>query len=108
MRKEYCKIVRDRIPEMIENSGKRAEYEQVSCEEAVSGLEEKLMEETREYLESRELEEMADILEVMRGILFLRGTSMDEVEEIRIRKKAERGGFEKRIRLLGVIDDSEN
>ena len=105
MRKEYRKIVRDRIPEIIEKSGKRAEYEQVSREEALAGLEEKLTEETREYLESRDLEEMADILEVLHGILRLRNVSMEEVEEIRLRKKAERGGFENRIRLLRVTDE---
>ena len=105
MRKEYRKIVRDRIPEIIEKSGKRAEYEQVSREEALAGLEEKLTEETREYLESRNLEEMADILEVLHGILRLRNVSMEEVEEIRLRKKTERGGFENRIRLLRVTDE---
>lgn len=101
-RKEYDKIVRDRIPEIIEASGRKAEYETVDTEKAITGLEAKLGEELSEYLADHSLEEMADLLEVMRGILHHRGISWDELEAVRQKKYALRGGFEKGIRLLGV------
>lgn len=101
-RKEYDKIVRDRIPEIIEASGRRAEIEFVSKERAIAGLEAKLTEELDEYFADHSLEEMADLLEVMRGILHHRGISWDELENVRQKKYAQRGGFEEGIRLLSV------
>lgn len=102
--KQYNKVVRDRIPEIIRADGKDVKYDIVSKEEAITGLEAKLLEELREYTENRELEEMADILEVMHGILYLRGIDWDELEQIRLKKRKERGGFEQCIRLLGVTE----
>ena len=93
------KVVRDRIPEIIEQSGKTPEICLLDREDAVKGLEEKLSEELREYLADHSLEEMADLLEVMHGILYHRGISWDELEQVRLRKREERGGFEKGIFL---------
>ena len=88
------KIVRDRIPEIILDSGKQPIYSIVSIDEAIEGLEAKFTEELDEYMADHSLEEMADILEVMHGILFLKGINWDTLEEIRQKKRAERGGFE--------------
>ena len=96
---EYRKIVRDRIPEIIEASGKMPVWREVGPEKAICGLEDKLKEELSEYLSDHSLEEMADLLEVMHGILYHRGVSWDELEKIRLRKREERGGFEGRIFL---------
>ena len=75
------KIVRDRIPEIISDSGKKPIYSIVSIDEAVEGLEEKLSEELEEYLADHSLEEMADILEVMHGILFLKGIDWETLRK---------------------------
>ena len=96
------KIVRDRIPEIISNSGKKPIFCSVSRDEAVEGLEEKLSEELEEYLAVHSLEEMADILEVMHGILSLKGIDWDTLEEVRQKKRAERGGFEGCILLEDI------
>ena len=101
-RKAYDKIVRDRIPEIIEASGRRAEFAIVDTQRAIDGLEAKLGEELDEYLADHSVEELADLVEVVRGILYHRGISWDELETVRQKKYAERGGFEKGIRLLGV------
>jgi len=106
--KAYDKIVRDRIPEIIEQSGKTAVWEKVSKEEALQGLVNKLLEETKEYMESGEIEELSDVLEVMHAIAFLRGVSFEEIERIRLEKRTARGGFEKGIRLLGVKEAGES
>ena len=50
------------------------------------------------------MEELADLLEVVSAVAAARGSSMDEVEKIRIRKKEKRGGFEKRILLETVTE----
>ncbi len=56
----------------------------------------------KEYIESKSIEEMADVLEVLHGLAFHQGISWDEVEATRVHKRDERGGFEKGIRLLEV------
>ena len=63
--KTYHKLVRDRIPEIIESDGKTCVCETLSDEEYIRLLDEKLNEELAEYQESKSLEELADLLEVM-------------------------------------------
>lgn len=104
MKKTYCKIVRDRIPEIIERSGKRARFEYATPERTLAGLTEKLVEEAEEFRESGSIEELADVCEVIHGILRLRGLSVRALEETRLKKRAERGGFLLGVRLLEVDD----
>ena len=104
-RTEFGKIVRDRIPEIIEQNGSRAIARIPGKEEIIGGLEVKLTEELTEYLEDHSLEEMADLLEVMHGILHHRGVSWEELERIRLEKKEKRGGFEQGIWLIATEKD---
>ena len=98
----YDKLVRDRIPSIIEKAGKIAVTDTISPAEMQTALDRKLQEEMKEYLESHSIEEMADILEVLHGIAFHQGLNWERVESERIRKNEERGGFEKGIRLIEV------
>ena len=98
----YDKLVRDRIPEIIEAGGRTPVTETISPEELQAALDRKLQEEVGEYLESHSVEEMADVLEVLHGIAFHRGIGWEQVEAERVRKKEKRGGFEKGIRLIEV------
>ena len=102
---QYSKLVRDRIPEIIEAGGKRCICSTLSDEEYLAKLDEKLNEELAEYQESKSMEELADLLEVMRAVAAARGSSIDEVEDIRQDKAAKRGGFEKKILLTEVITE---
>jgi len=103
---QYNKLIRDRIPKIIEASGKRCVCSTLSDEEYLAKLDEKLNEELAEYQESKAMEELADLLEVIRAVVAARGSSMEEVEAMRRDKAVERGGFEKRILLTEVtIDD---
>lgn len=104
-RTEHGKIVRDRIPEIIHKNGGRAVCLIPEKEEIVRGLEKKLTEELNEYLADHSLEEMADLLEVMHGVLHHRGVSWEELEKIRLEKKEKRGGFEQGIWLTAVEQD---
>ena len=100
----YDKLVRDKIPEIICQAGKQPVTDTLPPEAVPDALNRKLQEEVQEYLESKSVEEMADILEVLHGIAFHRGMTWDEIESVRLRKRDERGGFEKGIRLLEVKD----
>ena len=102
----YDKLVRDRIPDIIEAGGRTAVTDLLPPESMQASLDRKLREEVEEYLESHSVEEMADVLEVLHGIAFHSGTDWDQVEAERLRKKAERGGFEKGIRLIEVQEAS--
>lgn len=98
----YNKLVRDKIPQIIENSNKKCEIELVDRCKMKELLNKKLVEEVNEYLESGEIEEIADILEVIHGILCIENVKYEELEDIRINKKDKRGGFERGIKLIKV------
>jgi len=102
---QYNKLVRDRIPEIIAKSGKQPVYFILFDEAYLAKLDEKLNEELSEYQESKSMEELADLLEVIRAVAAARGSSIEEVEAIRRDKAAMRGGFEKKILLTEVITD---
>lgn len=92
------KLVRDRIPEIIAAArGEMPPFRVASPAEYRQLLAEKLREETAEYLESRQPEELADILEVLRSLARAGGLDPGEIEETRREKARARGGFEKRI-----------
>lgn len=98
----YHKLVRDRIPEMIEKTGKHCTTRILSDAEYLTFLDEKLNEELAEYQQSKALEELADLLEVMHSVVKARGYSWEELEQLRLQKRACRGGFEKQILLQSV------
>ena len=102
--KAYNKLVRDRIPEIIESSGKTCTIETLADEKYIAMLDAKLTEELAEYHESKSLEELADLLEVMGAVVKARGYTWDELTTIRKKKREERGGFEKRILLKEVCE----
>ena len=101
----YHKLVRDKIPEIIENDGKQCVCSILSDEDYILSLDQKLDEELKEYQESKSMEELADLLEVIRAVALARGSSIEEVEQIRINKAEKRGGFDKRIILESVTED---
>ena len=100
----YRKLVRDRIPEIIEQAGQTCVCSVLSGDEYLKMLDEKLDEELAEYQESKSMEELADLLEVVRAVALARGSSPEEVEEIRRMKAEKRGGFEKKILLEKVTE----
>lgn len=99
---EYNKIVRDNIPTIIENNGSKCEIEIVSNEEALSYLYAKLTEEVNEFLESKDIHEMADIIEVLYAICDKMKITRAMLETIRQQKENENGGFKNNIILKKV------
>ena len=100
--KKYNKLVRDLIPEVIKADGKECEIEIASKEERVELLEAKLMEEVNEYLQDKNLEELADVMEVLFGLAHNLGYSEEELINKREEKLKARGGFKEGIVLKQV------
>ena len=98
----HNKLVRDKIPEIIENTGKTAYCHILTEEEYIAELDKKLNEECAEYQANKSLEELADMLEVMYAIAEARGYSVSELERVRAEKAEKRGGFKDRIFLERV------
>ena len=88
------KLVRDRIPDIIRDSGNEPMVRVASEEERDLLIREKIVEESRELLTSGSLEEVADIIEAILGLLSYRSVTWSEIEELRLKKKEERGGFD--------------
>ena len=107
MIQRYNKLVRDRIPEIIETSGNTCVTEILSDEDYLKMLDAKLDEELAEYHADQNIEELADLMEVIRACAVARGYSVEELEQVRAVKAAKRGGFEKRI-LLKEVTALEN
>ncbi len=100
--KIYNKLVRDRIPEIIEADGKKANLETMNDADYLVALNSKLQEELNEYNEDNDINELADLIEVAYAIIEHKGMSIEEFEQIRLRKQAERGGFAQKLFLLSV------
>lgn len=98
----YNKLVRDRIPEIIEASGKNCIVETLSEERYLEMLDAKLDEELAEYHKDQNIEELADLMEVLLAAAKARGYSREELEAVRLEKADKRGGFEKKILLKEV------
>ena len=101
----YNKLVRDRIPEVIKSSGKFCTTEILSDEDYLRMIDAKLDEELAEYHKDQNIEELADLLEVIRAATVARGYTLEDLERVRAEKATKRGGFEKRIFLKEVYED---
>lgn len=100
----HNKLVRDKIPQIIEQSGKICVTRILSDEEYAAALNAKLQEELNEYLADGSMEELADLLEVMMAAAKARGHDFSEVEAIRREKAEKRGRFNDCIYLESVTE----
>ena len=107
MIKTYNKLVRDRIPEIIQAKGDKCKIEILSDEEYLKLIDAKLDEELAEYHKDQNIEELADLLEVVHAAAIARGYTLEQLEAIRAKKAEERGGFEKKILLINVTSDND-
>ena len=99
---QYNKLVRDNIPEIIERSGKKPIYRILDDAEYIEALERKLDEEVAEFHESKSLEELADICDVVYALVYALGVDYMELIKARITKQGERGGFYEKLFLIEV------
>jgi len=100
---KYNKLVRDKIPEIIKSKGSAPITHIASNEEYWQKLKEKLVEEVKEFIESDNEEELADILEVLNAIFDYKKIDKVKLEVIRIEKANKRGGFKNKI----ILDETK-
>ena len=104
MKRIYHKLIRHRFPEIIETQGQCCIVKQLSDEEYLKMVDAKLDEELAEYHKDQNLEELADLLEVIFAAAEARGYTKEQLESVRSEKEAQRGVFRKRLLLLEVSD----
>jgi predicted house-cleaning noncanonical NTP pyrophosphatase (MazG superfamily) len=105
----YNKLVRDRVPEIIEIKGKHFSTRILENEEYIKELKNKSYEELEEYINAENdtdaIEELADLLEIIHALAKCHGAAFEKVEEVRQQKAQKRGGFKERIFLIEVEDE---
>lgn len=102
--KIYNKLVRDNIPQIISQNRQKAHISTLDSDQYNIALRKKLCEEVQEYLDSEDIEELADIMEVVEALTVFRGSTLDEVLKVKEKKAAKNGKFEKRLFLEKVED----
>jgi len=105
----YNKLVRDKIPQIIEAAGKTFTTRTLDEEEYRRELRQKAFEELEEYMNAKDdaaaLEELADLLEIVHALAECHGANIEKVEAIRAEKAEKRGGFREKIFLIEVHDE---
>ena len=102
---EYNKLVRDKIPQIIEESNKECSVRILDDEEYLRMVDAKLDEELAEYHKDQNIEELADLLEVIYAATKARGYNVEDLERIRKEKADKRGAFDKKIFLETVTEN---
>ena len=102
----YNKLVRDRIPEIIEADGVHCEYHVASAEEYERLLHAKLLEEANEFIREPNAEELADILEVVDALRNHHRISINDIKHQKMMKRSNRGGFDMKY-ILEVTEDAK-
>ena len=103
--KTYNKLVRDNIPAIIKAKGAACETEILSDADYLRLLDAKLDEELAEYHRDQNLEELADLMEVIYACAKARGYTVAELESVRAEKAAKRGGFDRKVLLKTVTEE---
>lgn len=104
MRKTYHKLIRDRIPEIIEKDGATYKTRFLDEEEFKIELLKKLIEEAQEVMGAKDdhkelVKELGDVLEVIDYIIESFGLEKSEIEKVKSERKNSRGGFDKKLFL---------
>ena len=97
---QYDKLVRDKIPELIQKAGETPVIRVLEDAEYREHLEKKLDEEVAEFHKDQNIEELADILEVVLALNESLGYSREELESAYLKKHEARGGFSDRVFLI--------
>jgi predicted house-cleaning noncanonical NTP pyrophosphatase (MazG superfamily) len=103
VRREYDKLIRDRVPEVIAADGKTYEIKVMGEQEYLQALLTKLVEEAEEAAAAtpdNRVTELADVLEVLEAICGAEGVELATVRAMKAQRREQRGGFDKRLKLL--------
>jgi predicted house-cleaning noncanonical NTP pyrophosphatase (MazG superfamily) len=106
MKKNYNKLVRDRVPEIIKNSGNNCETKILSDEEYQQALRKKLIEEATEAATASPEElvkELADLYEVIDTLIASNGLDETNIRSQQEQRREKRGGFQDKIQLISTF-----
>lgn len=104
MKKYINKLVRDNIPAICIENGQIPVSKIIDDKQYTIALQSKLQEEVKEYLTSNEVEELADILEVIEALAENQGTTFEEIMRIKCEKQIKNGAFKNKVFLINVDD----
>ncbi len=108
-RYNYNKLVRDKIPEDIDRElGRKCKYRILNDTEYLKELNRKVIEEANEFIEENSIEELGDLMEVIKAIMKLKGYNMEEVEKAMETKKEKKGAFNNKIFLEYIDEEKRN
>jgi predicted house-cleaning noncanonical NTP pyrophosphatase (MazG superfamily) len=106
------KLIRDKVPEILEQKGFQTSVRIMENEEYIQRLKNKLVEEAQEAWNADNnqdiIEELADVLEIIHALSSACNISLDEVEKFRTGKRMRNGAFERKIYSEFIRSDSNN
>ena len=109
VRYNYNKLVRDRIPEEINNEkGRKCKYRVLNDEEYLKELNKKVLEEANEFVEENSIEELGDLMEVINAIMILKGYNNEQIIKSMETKRNKKGDFKCKIFLEYVDEEKRN
>lgn len=106
MEKQYYKLVRDQIPEIIKNSGNQCETTILSDHEYQKALRQKLIEEATEAATASPeelVQELADLYEVIDALIAATEIDKATILSQQRKRREERGGFSAKIQLISTF-----
>ncbi len=105
--KVYNRLVRDKIPEIMLKDHTLPVTRVMEQDEYIEELNKKLTKEVNKYLETNNIEEMVDVLEVIRAIIEAKDTTYEEIEDKRVKKAQKKGTFKEKIYLEKVLENGD-
>lgn len=107
MKTTYNKLVRDKVPQLIEESGRTHKSRILNDDEYFKALIDKVIEEIEEYRESGNEEELADVFEVLDSLVKFKDYEPMHIDYLKMKKKEKRGTFDGRVFLEEVEEKEE-
>ncbi len=104
MNRSYNKLVRDKIPQLIHDSGRKSTSRILSDDEYFEALLDKVIEEIDEYRVSGNEEELADVYEVLDCLVALKEYEPMHIDYLKLIRREARGSFKERVLLIDVDD----
>ncbi|MDD4565191.1 MAG: nucleoside triphosphate pyrophosphohydrolase [Eubacteriales bacterium] len=106
MNRSYNKLVRDKIPQLIEESGRSYNSRILNEQEYFDALIDKVIEEIEEYRISSLEEEIADVYEALDCLIQLKEYEPMHLDYLQLIRKEARGSFKEKVLLIDVEDDT--
>lgn len=106
MRREYNRLVRDKVPELIQSSGRTCQSRILSDAEVLLALQDKLLEKADNFAKHPSEDEISDLFELMDAIVDKFGYEQMHIDYLRMKNRELKGGYTKNTYLI-LIDDGE-